>query len=289
MIMNRIKTALLLALLSGLLLGLGTLFGGMGGLHMAIIIALIMNVCAYFFSGALVLRLYKARPLDQEQYSSVYLTTQELSSKMAIPMPNLYIIQNRMANAFATGRNPSHACVAVTTGLLDLLEQHELRGVLAHELSHIKNRDILVATIAATIASAIGYLAHTARYIGLWGSLGNNRQKNNPIGLLFIALLMPLAAALVQLAISRSREYIADESGAHYSQDPLALASALSKLHDNLRTAHLKSDKRCASTASLFIVHPFLSQSWINLFSTHPPIEARIRRLHDIYQKNISL
>jgi len=290
MVMNKIKTAVLLIILSGLFLAIGSYFGGMTGLKIAFIMALLINGIAYFFSDALVLRLYSARPLNDYEHADIHSIVQELSKKMSIPAPKLYIIQSPMANAFATGRNPSHASVAITTGLMSLLEQHELRGVLAHELSHIKNRDILIATIAATIATAIGYLANMAYYAGMWGTLGNNRRRENPIGLLLIALLMPIAATLIQLGISRSREFMADESGAHYSQDPLALASALQKLQANVAVAHLdKQDTRRASTASLFIVKPFNSQGWTNLLSTHPPIEARIAKLHEIYEKNILL
>jgi len=290
MIINKIKTAILLVALSGLLLGLGALFGGIAGLQYAFIIALIINGIAYFFSDTIVLRLYKAHPLDNDHYSWVWAIVQELTSTMNIPMPKLWVIQTPMANAFATGRSPSHASIAITTGLLNLLEKHEVRGVLAHELSHIKNRDILVATVATTIATAIGYLASMAHYAGLWGSLSSNRRRGNPIGLLLIAILMPIAATLIQLAISRSREYLADETGTHYSQDPLALAAALEKLKNNVAIAHLdKNDMQRASTASLFIVYPFDSRTWVSLFSTHPPLEARIAKLQKLYEKNILL
>ncbi|TET06325.1 protease HtpX [Candidatus Dependentiae bacterium] len=287
---NKIKTVLLLATLSGLLLMLGALFGGITGLQYAFILALIMNGIAYFFSDTIVLRLYKAQPMDSEQYSWVYATVHELTSKMGIPMPKLWIIKTPMANAFATGRNPGHASVALTTGIMDLLSKDELRGVLAHELSHIKNRDILIATIAATVATAIGYLANCLQYAAYWGSLTNGKRRANPLGLLLVAIFMPFAAMLIQLAISRSREYLADETGAYYSQDPLSLASALEKLHHNISVAHLdNNDTHRASTASLFIVYPFSARNWLKLFSTHPPLEARIAHLHKLYEKNILL
>lgn len=290
MFLNRLKTAILLGVLSGLLLVIGALFGGTSGLQCAFIIALIMNGIAYFFADTLVLKLYRAQPLDSDHYSWIYSMVQELAIKMCIPMPKLWIISTPMANAFATGRNPSHASVAVTSGILDILDKEELQGVLAHELSHIKNRDILVATIAATIATAIGYLANTARYAAYFGAFGSDRKRNNPLGLLLISILMPFAALLIQLAISRSREYLADETGAHYSQDPLALASALEKLQLQTNYAHLDNSDTCrASTASLFIVYPFKGGSWLNLFSTHPPVEARIARLRSIYEKSILL
>jgi len=288
MILNWVKTVILLAALSGLLLLLGSAFGGYGGLQIALLIALVMNVMAYFFSEKIILKLYRARPLDQSQHPEVFETVQELTSTMSIPMPKLWLIDSPMANAFATGRNPKHASVAVTSGIMNILDKHELRGVLAHELAHIKNRDILISTIAATIATAIGYLAHMLRYAAFWGAMGggNRRRGGNPFVMIFVAILMPIAAALIQLAISRSREYLADETGARYSKDPLALASALEKLHSaaaHTRTQQVDGSK--ASTASLFIVHPFSGKGMFSLFSTHPPVEARIARLQKMYEK----
>ncbi len=286
MILNTIKTIILLVTLSGFLMFIGGIIGGAHGVQFALIISLIMNGIAYFFSDKIVLKMYRAQPLDRTKYEIVYNTVEELAQEMHIPMPKLWLINTPMANAFATGRNPLHASVAVTTGILDLLDEDELRGVLAHELGHVKNRDILVTTIAATIATAIGYLAHMLQYAAFWGSLSNNRRRGNPIVMIFVAILMPIAATLVQLAISRSREYLADETGAYYSKDPLALASALEKLHHNVSVAHLANqDTRRASTASLFIVNPFTSNSWVSLFSTHPPMHKRIARLHQFYKK----
>lgn len=287
MIWNNIKTVVLLATLSGILLFFGCLCGGTTGLHFALVLALAMNGIAYFFSDKLVLKIYKAQPLNRDEYPWIYSIIQELRTNMDLPMPKLWIIDSPMANAFATGRNPRHASIAVTTGILGILDHKELRGVLAHEMSHIKNRDILVSTVAATIAAAIGYLASMLQHIAFWDSISSRKRSNsNPIGMLIVSILMPLAATLVQLAISRSREYLADESGAHYCRDPLALASALEKLHNHIPHAHLNNDDtQKASTATLFIVHPFTSKSFISLFSTHPPMYKRIERLRASYQK----
>lgn len=287
MILNTFKTALLLSILSGLLLLMGGLAGGQQGIKIALIMSLIMNVLTYFFSDKIVLKMYNAKPLDRTTHGWIYDMVSELARATNIPMPKLWLINNPMANAFATGRNPKNASVAVTTGILDLLEPDELRGVLAHELAHVKNRDILISTVAATIATAIGYLASMLRYAAFWGSMSrDNRKRGNPIAMIFVAILMPIAAMLVQLAISRSREYAADETGAHNCHDPLALASALEKLHNNVAHEHLhKDDTKHASTASLFIVHPFTANGLSKLFSTHPPMEKRIARLHEIHEK----
>lgn len=283
--MNKIKTVVLLATLSGLLLLLGALFGGQAGIHIALVMALIMNFIAYFFSEKIVLAMYRAQPLDNAQYGWIHEIVEELAHAMNIPMPKLWLIDTPMANAFATGRNPSHASVAVTTGILNILDKDELRGVLAHELSHVKNRDILVSTIAATIATAIGYLAHMMQYAAFWGSVnGDKNRRGNPIGMLIVAIVMPIAATLIQLAISRSREYLADETGAHHCHDPLALASALQKLHSHIPHANMNKDTTHASTASLFIVHPFSSDGLVSLFSTHPPMAKRIERLQRIHE-----
>jgi len=280
---NRIKTAILLAGLSGLLMLFGGLIGGMSGVTYAFVISLVINGLTYFYGDKLVLSLYRAKPLDRNTYPEIYAMVTELAHKINIPMPKLWIIDSPMANAFATGRNPSHASVALTKGIIELLDRHELRAVIAHELSHIKNRDILISTIAATIATAIGYLASIVRFRAMWGGgLSNNRRNGsqNPLFLLLAALLMPLAATLIQLALSRSREYLADDTGADTCEDPLALASALEKLHTNIKTVHLAStDTLHASTAPLFIVHPFLRKGLLSLFSTHPPMSERIKRL----------
>lgn len=288
MFFNQVKTVILLAAMSALLLLLGNLFGGAAGLHFALILALIMNGIAYFFSDKIVLSMYGAQRLDENEYAWIYEIIEELRTKMNLPMPKLWLVHSPMANAFATGRNPDHASIAVTTGILRLLDRDELRGVLAHELSHVNNRDILVSTIAATLAAAIGYLASMIQHLAFWDSMSGDRRRSNgnPLIMLFISILMPIAAMLIQLAISRSREYLADETGAECCHDPLALASALEKLHNHIPEAHLNNDDaKRASTAPLFIVHPFTSNSWTSLFSTHPPMHKRIARLRQMYEK----
>lgn len=287
MLINKIKTVLLLTILSCLFMALGIILGGKEGLQVAFLCSLLMNGLVYFFSESLILKIYNAKPLDKYTHAPIYTMVEELTQTMHIPMPKMWLIATPMANAFATGRNPNHASVAITTGIIDILAPDELRGVLAHELAHIKNRDILIATIAATIATSIGYIANMAHHVIFWGSFFQNNQKKrgNPLFMLIVAICMPIAATLIQLAISRSREYLADETGAHYSRDPLALASALEKLHNNMPYAHLHEDTQRASTAPLFIVHPFTKQHLLSLFSTHPPIHKRITRLREMYEK----
>lgn len=286
---NQLKTVILLAALSGLILFLGNLMGGTAGLQMAFIIALVMNGFAYFFSDKLVLSMYRAKPLEQHKYPHIYEMVRELTKTMAIPMPKLWLVTTPMANAFATGRNPNHASVAFTTGILELLTERELRGVVAHELSHVKNRDILIATVAATLATTIGYVASMLQSMVMWGGYSRNddrRSGGNPLFLLAASIVMPIAATLIQLSISRSREYQADETGAHECGDPLALASALEKLHNHIPQAHMRNDDTArASTAPLFIVHPFTAQSWGSLFSTHPPMASRVERLRAMASK----
>jgi len=286
MFLNQVKTIILLAALSGLLLFLGS-FGGPHGIQAAFIMALVMNGVAYFFSDRIVLSLYKAVPLDKKTHSWIYTMVGQLAQEMRIPMPKLWLINMSMANAFATGRNPSNASVAVTTGILSLLDRDELRGVLAHELAHVKNRDILITSVAATLATAIGYIAHMLQYAAWWGSMSSDdrNKRGNPLFMLLVAMLMPIAASLLQLALSRSREYQADETGACHSHDPLALASALEKLQSSISHAHLNSnDAERASTAPLFIVHPFTTSGLIHLFATHPPMHKRIERLRAQHQ-----
>jgi len=285
---NQLKTTILLASLAGILMVIGSLIGGYNGIVVAFVISLLFNAFAYFFSDKMVLNLYNAKPLDRNQYDWIYSMVEDLAQKSNIPMPKMWMVKTPMANAFATGRNPKHASVAVTTGILDILSPEELRGVLAHELSHVVNRDILVSSVAATMASAIGYVANMMQNMAFWSSSSNNNKESrpNPIALLFMALLMPIAASLIQLAISRSREYLADESGAHLSHDPLALASALEKLQNNVPYAHLRdNDSARATTAHMFIVNPFTGQSISALFSTHPPMKQRIERLRKINEQ----
>ncbi len=291
MIINTIKTALLLAALSGILLAVGGLLGGSSGLKIALVISLIMNFITYFFSEKIVLAMYKAQPLDKNRYHSIYANVEELTKSMNIPMPKLWLVPTAVPNAFATGRNPSHASIAVTTGILDILNDDELRGVISHELSHIKNRDVLISTIAATLATAIGYMANMMQHAAFWGTLQgsrSDRKSSNPIVMIIIAVLMPIAAALIQFAISRSREFMADETGAHYSREPLALASALEKLHAGVQHNNFNNqqDATKAATASLFIVNPFTKVSWSSLFSTHPPVQQRVERLRKMLNKH---
>lgn len=282
MLLNQLKTVILLSSLSAILFFIGFCAGGKNGLIIALVIALMMNFISYFFSDKLVLAMYGARELDRRKYAQIYDIVDELARNAAIPMPKLWFIDTPMANAFATGRNPEHSSVAVTSGILAVLEDHELRGVLAHELSHIKNRDILIATVAATIATAIGYLANMIQWAAFFGGLSGKDEENKGggLGALLIAIIMPIAATLIQLAISRSREYMADETGAKISYDPLALASALRKLSDSSHQQHAAPESPAqTATASLFIVYPFAADGWINLFSTHPPMEKRIEKL----------
>ncbi len=292
MIINTIKTAVLLAALSGILLALGGFLGGSSGLKIALIISLIMNFITYFFSEKIVLKMYKAQPLDTHRFKDIYAMVQELTTTMNIPMPKLWLVTTEVPNAFATGRNPSHASIAVTTGILAILNEDELRGVLSHELSHIKNRDVLIGTIAATLATAIGYIANMMQHAAFWGTLQGSRSDkkgNNPLVMIIIAVLMPIAAALIQFAISRSREFMADETGAYYSREPLALASALEKLHAGVQQNNFNNQQQDATktaTASLFIVNPFTKVSWSSLFSTHPPVQQRVDRLRKMLNKH---
>ena len=280
MFMNQLKTVFLLSSLSALFFLFGYLVGGSSGLLFAFIFSMIMNYLTYFFSDRMVLAMYQAQPLDRARYANIYDMVQELCSNAQIPMPKLWYIPTSMANAFATGRNPQHASVAVTQGILDILEEHELRGVLAHEISHVKNRDILIGTVAATLATAIGYLASMIRWSFIFGGGRDDRDRSSGFGALFAAIIMPFAAMLIQFAISRSREYLADESGAKCSHDPLALASALEKLNQSTHVHEQEAPTEAhAAAASLFIVYPFSAKGVMNLFSTHPPMEKRVARL----------
>jgi heat shock protein HtpX len=290
MILNKLKTVLLLALMSSLLLLMGDLLGGVQGLTIALVLSIILNGSMYYFSDKIVLGMYQAQKLSETEYSWIYEIVSDLSHEMRLPMPKLWLIKDPMANAFATGRNPSNSSIAVTSGILSILTPDELRGVLAHELSHVKNRDILVTTIAATMAMAIGYCADFIRHMAFWGALSRNSEKNkngsSVIGLVVIAVLMPFVALLIRLGISRSREYLADETGAHACKDSLALARALEKLHNHIPKAHMNpEDAARASMASLFIVHPFTSGGLMELFSTHPSMQKRVEKLYTIHQQ----
>src|SRR5579859_1244517 len=274
---NTFKTAFLLTALTLLLMGIGRVFGGQNGMLLALIIAAVLNFISYFYSDKIALAMYRAQPVTREELPRAYAAVERLTQKIGIPMPKIYVIPTESPNAFATGRNPQHASVAVTHGILGLLNDEELEGVLAHELGHVRNRDILISSIAATVAGAITYLADIARWGMIFG--GYERDDNNRgggLGALFMLFLAPFAAMLIQLAVSRSREYQADESGAHYTGNPYALASALAKLDAYSKRLPLQATP---STAHLFIVQPFLGMSLGSLFSTHPPIAKRIERL----------
>ncbi|RIK94878.1 MAG: zinc metalloprotease HtpX [Proteobacteria bacterium] len=270
------RTAILLAALTGFFLVIGYLVGGQSGMVVAFIVALAMNFFAYWNSDKVVLRLYRARPVDAATAPRLHGIVRELAQRAQLPMPKVYIIENDQPNAFATGRNPEHAAVAATTGILRLLDDRELAGVMAHELAHVKNRDTLTMTIAATIGGAIGMLANFAFFMGG----GNNR--NNPlgaVGAILVMILAPLAAALIQMAISRTREYEADRGGAEISGMPAALASALGKLQHGAARIDNPEAEANPATAHLFIVNPLHAHAVDNLFSTHPNVENRIARL----------
>lgn len=285
MIFNRIKTAILLASLSGLLILAGNIIAGREGILIAVILSVFINFITYFYCDKIVINIYKAQKLDNQKYNHIYSMVNELATKSGVPMPKLWLIHNKMANAFATGRNPENGSIAVTTGILSLLSEKELRGVLAHEISHIKNRDILVSTVAATLATALSYIANMAYHMALWNTSFDRKKRINPFALIIVSILMPIAAMLIQMAISRSREYLADESGAETCHDPLSLAAALEKLHSHIPEDHLDNeDQAKASTAPLFIVHPFAAGTLSNLFSTHPPMQERVKRLKKMYE-----
>jgi len=281
--MNVLRTGFLLALLTVLLVFIGQLLGGAQGATTAFIFALGMNLISYWFSDKIVLAMYRAKPLSEAEAPQVYRAVREIASRQGMPMPKLFWISTQTPNAFATGRSPQHASVAVTSGLLELLSEEELKGVLAHELSHVKNRDTLVMTIAAAIAGAIMWLARMAQW-GMWMGGSRDRDRENRgagalqvVVLLLVAILAPLAAMLIQLAISRTREYGADDTGAHLAGSPSGLASALEKLETAARAYPLPNAN--PATAHLFIVNPLPAGGIANLFSTHPPMKERIRRL----------
>ena len=270
---NTFKTALLLTALTLLMMAIGRYFGGQNGMFLALVIAGVMNFVSYFFSDKIALATYRAQPVTREELPRVYAIVERLSQKMGIPMPKLFVIPTDSPNAFATGRNPQHASVAVTAGILNLLNEEELEGVLAHELGHVNNRDILISSIAATIAGAITYLGR----FGLFFGGGNSEdRRGGGIGALIMLILAPIAAMMIQMAVSRSREYNADETGAKLTGNPYALASALSKLDAYSRRAPMIASP---STAHLFIIQPLLGMNFGSLFSTHPPIAKRIERL----------
>lgn len=281
--MNTFKTVFFLTVLTLLFLGVGYLIGGPRGMTMAFALAMLMNLGAYWFSDKIVLAMYRARPVTEGKHPELVGAVRHLAQLSNMPMPKVYIIPSQALNAFATGRSPNHAAVAATEGILQVLDQDELIGVMAHELSHVRNRDTLISTIAAAIAGAIYFLINMARWSMMFG--GRDDRENRGGGLQIIAFIVisivaPLAAMLVQMAISRSREYQADESGARLCRKPLALASALQKLQTASSRRPLEGAN--PATAHLFIVNPLSGQAFMNLFSTHPPVERRVEILHSL-------
>ena len=274
---NQIKTVLFLGILTAILLFIGSFFGK-SGLTIAIIFVLAMNILTYFFSDKLILAMYRAKETTKKEHPELHKIVEEICKTANIPKPKIFIIPTDNANAFCTGRSPKNASIAFTKGILNLLNKNELKGVAAHELAHDKNRDILIATIAATVAGIISYVAMMARYATIFGD--KDRDSGNVIQLLLLSILAPIIALLLQLAISRSREYIADETGAKFIKDPVALASALGKLEKANSQNPLRFGN--PSTSSLFIVKPFRGSAILNLFSTHPDINSRIQRLKEL-------
>ena len=277
---SRIRTTALLALLTVLIIWIGGRFGGQSGMIIAFVFAAIMNFGSYWFSDKIVLAMYHAQPMDEQQAPGLFRIVRELAAEAQIPMPRIYMIPEETPNAFATGRNPQNAAVAVTEGLWRLLSPEEIRGVLAHEISHVKNRDILVSTIAATLAGVVMFLANMARWGAIFGGFGGRDDEDGGDGILTLivtAVLAPIAAMIILLAISRSRKYLADENGAPLSHHPESLARALEKLE--MTSQRIPMENAQPTTAHMFIVNPLTGKSLANLFSTHPPIAERIRRL----------
>ena len=273
---NTIKTTMLLGLMSGLLLVLGEFLGGSGGLMMAFVFAVIMNFASYWFSDKIVLAMYRAKPVGPEH--PLHQTVARLAQRAGLPMPKVYVIPDQSPNAFATGRNPSHAAVAATEGILRLLDQRELEGVMAHELAHVKNRDILISSVAATMAAAIMMVARMAQFAAMFGggSRDDREGGSNPIALLATVILAPIAAMLIQSAISRSREFGADRGGAEIAGSPYGLVDALKKLDHAAKRIPMDANP---ATAHMMIMKPFSVHGMLSLFSTHPPTEARVRAL----------
>jgi heat shock protein HtpX len=278
---NSVKTALLLGALTGLLMLIGGLIGGRGGVYIAFIFALILNFGSYWFSDKIVLKMYKAQEVSESSAPELHNIVRTLAMKASLPMPRVFIIPEEAPNAFATGRNEQHAVVAVTEGIMRILSKEELEGVIAHELSHIKNRDMLISSIAATIAGAIVMLAHMAQWAAIFGGGRSDDEDNGGgiIGLIAMAILAPLAATVIQMSISRSREYLADSGGAGITKNPYGLAAALEKLAKASQIVPINANP---STAHLFIVNPLTGKSFMNLFSTHPPLAERIARLRSM-------
>jgi len=286
---NTLKTALLMTLLTVLFIAVGGAIGGRGGVIFAFGFAMVMNFASYWFSDTIVLKMYRAKEATEADQPVLYRIVRNLATRGGLPMPKVYVMNNPSPNAFATGRNPEHGVVAVTTGIMQLLNEDELEGVIAHELSHIHGRDILIGTIAATFAGAIMMIANWARFAAMFGGFSRDDDEGgSPLGIvvvILVSILAPIAAMVVQMAISRSREYIADERGAYLSKKPLALASALTKISGGVQ--HVPMDNPNAATAHMFIMNPLSGKSMMSLFSTHPPVEERIKRLQAISKRAI--
>ncbi|MGO4279087.1 Heat shock protein. Metallo peptidase. MEROPS family M48B [Cupriavidus sp. OV038] len=278
---NWVKTFMLMAAITALFIVIGGMIGGRSGMMFALLIALGMNFFSYWFSDKMVLRMYNAQEVDAGTAPQFYNMVQELSQRAGLPMPRVYLINEDAPNAFATGRNPEHAAVAATTGILRVLSDRELRGVMAHELAHVKHRDILTSTIAATMAGAISALANMAMF---FGGRDENGNRSNPIASIAVAILAPLAASLIQMAISRAREFEADRGGAEISGDPQALASALDKIHRYAQGIPFQAAEAHPATAQMMIMNPLSGGGIANLFSTHPATEERVARLMHMAQ-----
>ena len=274
-IKNQVKTAVLLALLTALLLWIGSFFGK-AGLYFALVFVGIMNFGSYWFSDKIVLWMYRAKEAKQDEYPKLYKIVKEVSKLTGVPMPKVYVIQSNTQKAMATGRNPNHAAVAATEGIMKVLNEEELKGVIAHEFAHIKNRDILISTVAGTIAGVISYISNMFMWSAMFGRDDDNRG-GNAIGLIFLAVITPIIASLIQLAISRSREYFADETGANTVKNGKALADALEKIEKNVNANPMRFGN--TATAHLFISNPFRGQMLLKLFMTHPSTKSRAERL----------
>lgn len=276
--MNNMRTLLLMTLLTVLMILIGNALGGKSGMIMGLLFAAVMNFGSYWFSDKIVLKMYGAKELTRSEAPELFQMTEDLTRRGEIPMPKLYLIPGDQPNAFATGRDPNHAAVAVTEGIMRLLSRDELRGVIAHELAHVKHRDILIGSIAATMAGAISMIANMAQWAMIFGGgrSSDNEEGSNPIAALAMLIIAPIAAMLIQMAISRSREFLADEGGAKMAGNPLSLANALRKLHAGAQRIPMDANP---ATAHMFIVSPLSGRGLANLFSTHPPMEERIARL----------
>ncbi|MDX9844150.1 MAG: zinc metalloprotease HtpX [Aquabacterium sp.] len=280
---NMMKTAILMAAITALFMAIGGMIGGRSGMMLALVVALGMNFFSYWFSDKMVLKMYNAREVDETSAPRFYAMVRELAQRAQIPMPKVYLIDEQAPNAFATGRSPDHAAVAATTGIVNVLTERELRGVMAHELAHVKHRDILISTISATMAGAISMLANFAMF---FGGRDEEGRPTNPIAGIAVAILAPLAASVIQMAISRAREFEADRGGAEISGDPAALASALDKIHRYAQGIPLHAAEAHPETAQMMIMNPLSGGGLRGLFSTHPATEERIARLMEMARRS---